>query len=117
MKVPSEKKELLIDMQGQGRGSVSRLGIFSFYFSNELLLYLLSQREAEMVKYWSPTGYGLQVSLKMIKQVCALATFVFFFRLSNGFLTDVIIYHLHYCHQEASATRREEESDVSKGGL
>ena len=26
LKVPSEKKELLIDMQGQGRGSVSRLG-------------------------------------------------------------------------------------------
>jgi hypothetical protein len=67
-KVPSEKRELLVDMQGQGRGSaVSRLGVFSLYFSDELLCYLLHQREGEMTQFWSP--YGMKTSLKIIKQV------------------------------------------------
>jgi hypothetical protein len=82
-------------MQGQGRGSVSRLSIFSLYFSDELLLYLLSQREAEMVKYWSPTGYGLQESLKMINQVCVLATFVFFFSQMLSYAIYIIATRKH----------------------
>ncbi len=32
-----------------------------------------------MVKYWSPTGYGLQVSLNMIKQVCVCWLLLSFF--------------------------------------
>ena len=68
-KVPSDKKELVIDMEGQGRGNISRLKIFSLYFSDELLSFITSKRESEMAQYWSPTGYGLTLNLKMIKQV------------------------------------------------
>ncbi len=68
-KVPSDKKELMIDMEGQERGKISKLKIFSLYFSEELLSFITSKRESEMAEHWSPTGYGLTLNLKMIKQV------------------------------------------------
>jgi len=45
-KVPSDKKELVIDMEGQERGNISRLKIFSLYFSDELLSFITSKQES-----------------------------------------------------------------------
>ncbi len=82
-KVPSDKKELMIDMEGQGRKWISSLKIFSIYFSDELLSYLLEQREPEMAQHWSPSGYGLTLNLQMIKQVCLSEETYFLILLSS----------------------------------
>jgi len=74
-KVPSDRRELVIDMEGQGRKGISSLKIFSLYFSDDLLSYLMEQREDEMAQFWSPSGYGLTLNLQMVKQV-----YIFYFR-------------------------------------
>jgi len=67
-KVPDEKKKMLIDLPG--RNNITRLAVFSLYFTDDFLSYLLERRESEMATYWSPSGYGLKVNLQIIKQVC-----------------------------------------------
>ena len=66
-KVPDEKKKMLIDLPG--RNNITRLAVFSLYFTDDFLSYLLERRESEMATYWSPSGYGLKVNLQIIKQV------------------------------------------------
>jgi hypothetical protein len=67
-KVPDEKKKMLVDLPG--RNNITRLAVFSLYFTDDFLSYLLERRESEMATYWSPSGYGLKVNLQIIKQVC-----------------------------------------------
>jgi hypothetical protein len=52
---------------------MTRLAVFSLYFSDAFIFALLSRRENEMRTYWSPTGYSITVDLRMIKQVRKLA--------------------------------------------
>jgi len=66
-KVPAEKKSLMVSIPP--RNHLSRLAVFSLYFSDEFLSYLLFQREAEMSTYWAPSRLGLVVNLQLIKQV------------------------------------------------
>jgi len=66
-KVPDEKKKMLVDLPG--RNNITRLAVFSLYFTDDFLSYLLERRESEMATYWSPSGYGLKVNLQIIKQV------------------------------------------------
>ena len=75
-KVPDEKKKLLIDLPA--RNNITRLAVFSLYFTDDLLLYLLERRESEMATYWS-SGLSIRVNLQTIKQVCFLKAFLFTF--------------------------------------
>ena len=67
-RVPEEKRLLMIDLPATRR-SFSRLAIFSLYFTDIFLSYLINQREAEMAAHWSSSGFAIRVNLKVIKQV------------------------------------------------
>ena len=95
-KVPDEKKKLLIDLPA--RNNIMRLAVFSLYFTDDLLLYLLERRESEMATYWS-SGLSIRVNLQTIKQVCFLKAFLFTFD-SYLLYTDVSFDHLHHWNQE-----------------
>ena len=66
-KVPDDKKKLLIDLPA--RNNITRLAVFSLYFTDDFLSYLLERRESEMATYWS-SGLSIRVNLQAIKQVC-----------------------------------------------
>jgi hypothetical protein len=66
-RVPPERRVMMIDLPP--RGHMTRLAVFSLYFSDAFIFALLSRRENEMRTYWSPTGYSITVDLRMIKQV------------------------------------------------
>ena len=89
-KVPDESKKLLLDLPS--RNNITRLAVFSLYFTDDILSSLLERRECEMATYWSPTGYSLKVNLQLIKQVCPLCKKIFFllFLLDSN---DVFVFH------------------------
>ena len=66
-RVSPERRVMMIDLPP--RGHMTRLAVFSLYFSDAFIFALLSRRENEMRTYWSPTGYSITVDLRMIKQV------------------------------------------------
>jgi hypothetical protein len=48
---------------------VTRLGIFTKYFSNEFLSCLLERRREEMERNWSNFGHGMKLDINTIKRV------------------------------------------------
>ena len=103
-RVPMEKRSMVIDLPS--RSSFTRLGVFSLYFTDDLLSYLLGKREVEMATYWSSSGYGIKVNLQAIKQVmlhhfhhCLFTERIF---IDSSFV-DVGICHLHHWHQKVSS--------------
>lgn len=109
-RVPPERRVMMIDLPP--RGHMTRLAVFSLYFSDAFIFALLSRRENEMRTYWSPTGYSITVDLRMIKQVrkishskieiaAAAAENVWnltFFQLDAG------LYNIYHWDQKVSST-------------
>jgi hypothetical protein len=98
-KVPTEKKQLLVDLPP--RNNITRLSIFSLYFSDDFLSFLLERREPEMETHWSTSG--LKVNIQIIKQVCLRRNQSLSLLWNNRFFnTDVSIDHVHHWNQESS---------------
>ena len=63
-KVPHEKKQMMISLPPSS--CHSRLSVFSLYFSDEFLSYIICCTESEMAANWSPLGYGVKLNLQIM---------------------------------------------------